>query len=1086
MDQQGRFINAQFAFENQIFQICNVYGPNNAKEGDPFFQSLYPVLDPAIPCILCGDFNTVVDPRLDRTGCNPSSKWAYNWSRTLSDLTSTYGLQDVWRKQHPDEKAFTWHRPSQTQASRLDMFWLCSFFLPLVLSVDIFPFFRSDHSYVYIKLALPTSLHRGPGVWKFNIDHMKDLTFILMVTQFWEAWQAEKASFFNLSAWWDAGKARLKRKICAFSRRKACEFRKRVSSLERTLFFLHRRAERGEDVQSLISDTKNELETAHKQRTRGARLRSKVQWAEEGEASTEYFFNLEKRQGEQRLFSAIRTIAGQVVTSSIQIARAWVAFYGALFSAQELIMSEQDFFLSTIERQLTGEERQLCEGELSLAECKAALDGMGRGKSPGVDGFPAEFYQRFWPLIGQDYVDVMNACYSSGRLSATQRSGMITLLYKKGDRLDMKNWRPITLLCVDYKIAAKAISNRVLHVLPSLIHENQTCNIRGRNPIVNIRLLKDIVHDLNKNRLGGAILSLDQEKAFDRVDWAYLQRVLHSMNFGESLCKWVSLFYADIFSSILINGEKSDSFRVTRGVRQGCPLSPLLYVLMAETLACKIRADNRIDGFTLPGKRCVKICQYADDTSIVIRSDVALTAVFQIFQRYERASGAKLNVAKSHGLLVGKWSSRNDLPVALNWSSSQITIMGSQLCNVEHHESWDKQLTQLESVLMAWKARKLSLHGRALIVNSLGLSKFWYLASFLCLPDVEVKRINAQVFSFVWQKKREWLARTSVTQRISQGGLGVVDVTRKVGSLHVMWVRRLLDNPDHPCIWFFQRSLRVAFAGRKLEQILLLPTPCQFDMNLLPPFYRSVMRTWFRFSRRLENGHILIQGPGTSSCSLGDLTASVAYRYLSHLDKSEHRCVGKYRDRGITVDWSSVWHNLQLWRFIRPVRDTSWSVAHSILPTADRLRKMGMDVPPLCHCGEPETIEHIFCQCQLAMKLLAWYQSWVKRANPQAAYPSTGQILVGYDRTVKLPPVFPCLLGIIRHQLWVARNGFRFDQKPPDFESVVVAAKSALRFTLQVQQRHCVPSRFSELWLAKGVFGVVSRENAIVFSQGLW
>ena len=246
------------------------------------------------------------------------------------------------------------------------------------------------------------------------------------------------------------------------------------------------------------------------------------------------------------------------------------------------------------------------------------------------------------------------------------------------------------------------------------------------------------------------------------------------------------------------------------------------------------------------------------------------------------------------------------------------------------------------------------------------------------------------------------------------------------------------------------------------------------------------MRTWFRFSRRLENGHILIQGPGTSSCSLGDLTASVAYRYLSHLDKSEHRCVSKYRDRGITVDWSSVWHNLQLWRFIRPVRDTSWSVAHSILPTADRLRKMGMDVPPLCHCGEPETIEHIFCQCQLAMKLLAWYQSWVKRANPQAAYPSTGQILVGYDRTVKLPPVFPCLLGIIRHQLWVARNGFRFDQKPPDFESVVVAAKSALRFTLQVQQRHCVPSRFPELWLAKGVFGVVSRENAIVFSQGLW
>jgi hypothetical protein len=200
---------------------------------------------------------------------------------------------------------------------------------------------------------------------------------------------------------------------------------------------------------------------------------------------------------------------------------------------------------------------------------------------------------------------------------------MITLLYNKGDCLKMKNWRPITLLCVDYKIAAKAISNRVLHVLPNLIHLNQTCNIRGRNPIVNIHLLKDIVQDLNKNHLGAAVLSLDQEKSFDRVDWAYLQRVLERMNFGDSLRKWVSLFYSDIFSCLLINGEKSDSFCVTRGVRQGCPLSPLLYVLMAETVACAIRADPRIDGFMLPGKWCIQICQYADDTTILVRSDFA-------------------------------------------------------------------------------------------------------------------------------------------------------------------------------------------------------------------------------------------------------------------------------------------------------------------------------------------------------------------------------------------------------------------------------------------------------------------------------
>ena len=94
---------------------------------------------------------------------------------------------------------------------------------------------------------------------------------------------------------------------------------------------------------------------------------------------------------------------------------------------------------------------------------------MAGGKSSGLDGFPAEFYRRFWSLLGPDDVEVMNFCYATGQLSASQRSGVITLLYKRGDRLDMKNWRPITSLCVDYKLSAKAIANRLLQVLPYVI-----------------------------------------------------------------------------------------------------------------------------------------------------------------------------------------------------------------------------------------------------------------------------------------------------------------------------------------------------------------------------------------------------------------------------------------------------------------------------------------------------------------------------------------------------------------------------------------------------------------------------------------
>ena len=302
---------------------------------------------------------------------------------------------DVWRLHHPDANEYTWYRLNSRQASRLDMFWLCSFLLPFIMSVEILPFFRSDHRYVYLKLAIPNSVHRGPGLWKFNTSHLKDLSFILMVTCFWESWQTERATFFSLSAWWDAGKIRLRRKICSFSRRTACEFCKRASSLERTLYFLTRQVDSGEDVQSLINDSKTELQQLHCQQAHGCRIRANIQLAEEWVASTAYFFNLEKKQGQARLFTAITTVSGVIVKSFSLTAQAWILFYTTLFTAQSLLRSEQDFFLSHLTRFLTFAERRSCEGLLTNEECKAALDQMPTGKSPGLDGLPAEFFKTF-------------------------------------------------------------------------------------------------------------------------------------------------------------------------------------------------------------------------------------------------------------------------------------------------------------------------------------------------------------------------------------------------------------------------------------------------------------------------------------------------------------------------------------------------------------------------------------------------------------------------------------------------------------------------------------------------------------------
>ena len=235
--------------------------------------------------------------------------------------------------------------------------------------------------------------------------------------------------------------------------------------------------------------------------------------------------------------------------------------------------------------------------------------------------------------------------------------------------------------------------------------------------------------------------------------------------------------------------------------------------------------------------------------------------------------------------------------------------MGAKLSNGTSVLSWQRPLGQLDQVFSSGKGRQLFFHGHALLANSLGLSLLWYLASFIAMPNIVVLRVNSLLFSFLWQEKRELVARSSLTQPSRLGDLGVVDVQSKVSALHVMWVRRFLEARGHPSAFFFQLYLRVAFAGRPVDQVLLLPALSTTALHLLPPFYRSIMVAWFHLSRCLQDGEIVVAGVGTSFCPLRSLTINFVYRQL-RLGHTEHRCVSKYCAWDMVVDWSSVWSNL--------------------------------------------------------------------------------------------------------------------------------------------------------------------------------
>ena len=365
--------------------------------------------------------------------------------------------------------------------------------------------------------------------------------------------------------------------------------------------------------------------------TKGAQVRSRIRWVEEGETSSAYFFRLEKKSASDRWISALRESDGSIVSSPSDLRCSFASFYNSLFTAEATDPSVRASLLANLPSALSSEQASQCEGHLTADDCFLALQGISRRKAPGLDGLPIEFSVKFWNVLGGDFVSVLNSCLDSGSLSLSQCRGVISLSFKKGDRLDPRNWRPITLLKVDYKLAARVIAGRLLKVIHLVVDKHQTCGVPGRFIGENVALLRDVVEYASSSGAPVAILSLHQEKAFDRVDWGFMRSTLSTMGFGPSFISWVNFFYFRVQSTVNVNGYLSSFFSLSQGVKQGCPLSPLLYVLVSEVLAANIRCNPRISGLCLPGSTPLSpISQYADDTSLILQSDDAINASFGV------------------------------------------------------------------------------------------------------------------------------------------------------------------------------------------------------------------------------------------------------------------------------------------------------------------------------------------------------------------------------------------------------------------------------------------------------------------------
>ena len=469
------------------------------------------------------------------------------------------------------------------------------------------------------------------------------------------------------------------------------------------------------------------------------------------------------------------------------------------------------------EHQLKPSDASKCEGEMKKADVFRVMKNLPRNKASGPDGIPNEYYKTFAKEIAEEYAAMMNEIHEQGSLSNCIKDGTITILYKKKDRDDIRNYRPITLLNGDYKILTRTLCKRMKKVIGRVVSRENTGFSPGRFISENTQQMKLMQAMLEENNEPGMFVFLDLEKAFDRVSWDYMQKAIEKLGFGKDFLKWVRILYDESNSPrrrLKINGHEGERFTLKCGTAQGCPLSPLLYLCVMEAFSRAVKADKKIKGIKV-GRSELKLSQFADDTVLLLREFRSIKRVWDILRRIEKATGQRVNSDKTEGLLLG--SLRNDAraPGWIKWCADgdYIISLGVPFGNdfegsPQEIGFWRKIYHKTKTIMARWTAIfAMTMRGRVMIANSMVYSRFRYWTQVMMMPDDIIAWLEEDVHQLIWskdphfeggqegqqEKNKRKIKENTAKLAWKEGGIGLLVWKEHLKSLRKKWIVRYLD-----------------------------------------------------------------------------------------------------------------------------------------------------------------------------------------------------------------------------------------------------------------------------------------------------
>ncbi|CAH9114746.1 unnamed protein product, partial [Cuscuta epithymum] len=540
----------------------------------------------------------------------------------------------------------------------------------------------------------------------------------------------------------------------------------------------------------------------HKHENEFWRQRAKLKWLKEGDSNTKFFHDYVKIKNRMQAITVIKDSDGNICREPDAIAKAAERYFQDIFAEEEV--QEVDSILHFIPALVNKEDNQMLMLLPTSEEVKEAVWGLDKDSTAGPDGYNGVFFRQCWTTVGVDVVLAVQDFFQGNLIPKAMGSSLIALIPKRDKISTFSDFRPISLSNFISKVCTKLLATRLTFILPKLISPEQAGFMKGRDISDHVLVAQEMINSIDRKVRGtNVIVKLDMAKAFDRLSWVFLEAVLLKFGFSKGFVNLVMKHLQATHFSVLINGCPKGYFQPHRGVKQGDPLSPYLFILATEALSRGLKdlvTTKKIKPYWIgPNGIAVTHLCYADDILIFLNGEARSIHNFNKFlELYQRASGQAVNFDKSN-FCCGKTSLariRNmERLLGMTKISLPMKYLGSNLHKGINRKNYCQDILQaFDKKLTTWKQKHLNFGGRMVLIKHVLNSIPLHLLAVDTLPKTISKSLERRMSHFLWgsnanKNKFHWKRWKDLCLPYEEGGLGFRSLkdTEKAYSLKLWW-----------------------------------------------------------------------------------------------------------------------------------------------------------------------------------------------------------------------------------------------------------------------------------------------------------